>query len=143
MNTVPLMLVVAEPGHCVCCWQRLAQTTQEPAPSQAFPPASEQENPAVTKPSAGQVIDVPVHFSVASHASAAPRQTVLDERKPSTGQPAAWPVHDSAASHAPPEGRHTALEESNTSPGQAKELPVQRSSASQSPAAARPPPGGG
>ena len=69
-------------------------------------PSDAHAAPAEAKPFAGQLVPLPVQFSVTSHASTAARHGVLAERKPSVGQVALLPVQLSGASQTPTAARH-------------------------------------
>jgi hypothetical protein len=96
--------------HCVPalptgCWQATL------VPShwsfvQGFP-SSVQAVPLAFFASAGQLADVPVQVSAASHTSTAARQRVVEGRNPSAGQVTAVPLHVSATSHTPFAARQT------------------------------------
>jgi hypothetical protein len=89
------------------------------------------------KASAGQAAELPVQFSVTSHAPAAARHSVPNDFKASAGQAAEAPVQFSATSHPPAvAARHSVPNDFKASAGQAAEVPVQYSATSQPPAAA-------
>ena len=65
--------------------------------------------PSATKPSAGQVAELPVQLSATSHWPADDRQTVLVGKNESAGQVAELPVQLSATSQTPADGRQTVV----------------------------------
>lgn len=65
--------------------------------------------PEEANPSAGQLLLLPVQYSVTSQGPVAPRQAVVEDCLASAGQLDEVPVQYSATSHVPAEARHIVL----------------------------------